>query len=146
MVTRGPLLNDKLFFPFLLHPKVTSHWPLECVQICATKYGTKGQQVLLIHSANPKSRHVGIIVFTHVVRPFQIKKNKATENNIRYWRDYGSGRVDHWWHQSCLVYFCWTYCYEWLDEMTVIQYVANCITSNLVLYIYSLHKKACLSR
>ena len=30
------------------------------------------------------------------VRPtFQIYKNKTTENNVCYWRDYGSGRVDH---------------------------------------------------
>ena len=47
---------------------------------------------ILIHSANPKSRPVGIIVFPHVVRPsvstFQIWKNKTTEINVRYWRDY----------------------------------------------------------
>ena len=36
---------------------------------------------------------------------FQIYKNKTTENNVRYWRDYGSGRVDHWWHLSCTSYF-----------------------------------------
>ena len=31
------------------------------------------------------------------VRPstlFKSRKNKTTENNVRYWRDYGSGRVD----------------------------------------------------
>ena len=56
---------------------------------------------ILIHSANPKSRPVGIIVFAHVVRPSvrphfsNLEKNKTTENNVRYWRDYGSGRMDH---------------------------------------------------
>ena len=32
---------------------------------------------------------------------FQILQNKTTENNARYWRDHGSGRVDHRWHLSC---------------------------------------------
>ena len=71
------------------------------------------QGKILIHSANPKSRTVVIIVFTHVVRlfvrtsvrisvlTFQIYQNKTTEHNGRYWRDCGSGRVDHWWHLSC---------------------------------------------
>ena len=46
-----------------------------------------------------KSRPVGIIVFAHVVRPYvQIYKNKTTENNVRYWCDFESGWVDHWWH------------------------------------------------
>ena len=29
------------------------------------------------------------------VPTFQIQKNKTTENNVRYWRDYESGRGDH---------------------------------------------------
>ena len=45
---------------------------------------------------------VGIIVLAHVlpyVRTsplFKVKQNKITENNVRYWRDCGFGRVDHW--------------------------------------------------
>ena len=43
------------------------------------------------------------------VRPpvptFQIQQNKTTENNGRYCRDCGSGRVDHWWPRSCLSLF-----------------------------------------
>ena len=40
------------------------------------------------------------------VRPhFSNLENKTTENNVGYWRDYGSGRVDHWWHLSCITYF-----------------------------------------
>ena len=37
------------------------------------------------------------------VRPhFSISsKTKQRENNVRCWRDCGSGRVDHWWHLSC---------------------------------------------
>ena len=46
---------------------------------------------LLIHEANPQSRPVVIIVFAHVVKTNQI----SSENNDRYWRDRGSGRVDH---------------------------------------------------
>ena len=67
---------------------------------------------LLIHSVNPKLRPVGTIVFAHVVHPpirrvrtyFSNPGNK-TKNNVRYWRDYGSGRVvlDHW--ILCVLYF-----------------------------------------
>ena len=42
------------------------------------------------------------------VRPsplFKSSKTKTTENDGRYWRDCGSGRVDHWWHLSCDHYF-----------------------------------------
>ena len=28
-----------------------------------------------------------------------------SENNVRYWRDCGSGRVDHWWHLSCFFFY-----------------------------------------
>ena len=38
-----------------------------------------------------------------IIPTFQIYKNKTTGNNVRYWHDYGSGRVDHWWHLSCLL-------------------------------------------
>ena len=56
---------------------------------------------LLIHSANPQSRPVGIIVL-HMssVRPsvpiFHNLTKKQIDNNVLYWRDCGSGRVDHW--------------------------------------------------
>ena len=28
-------------------------------------------------------------------------KTKQSENYVRYWRDFGSGWVDHWWHLFC---------------------------------------------
>ena len=64
---------------------------------------------LLIHSADPQSRPVVIIVFTHVirtsVRSHFSKSSKAkqisNESNVHYWPDCGSGRVVHWWHLSC---------------------------------------------
>ena len=69
----------------------------------------------LIHSADPQSRQVGIIVFAHVVRLYfrssvrphcsKSRKTKQSDNNVRYWGDCGSGRVDHWWHLSCYYYF-----------------------------------------
>ena len=59
---------------------------------------------ILIHSADPQSWPVVIIIFAHVVRPYVrihfsnlAKQNKTTDNNGRYRRDCGSGRVDHWW-------------------------------------------------
>ena len=67
-------------------------------------------KAILIHSADPQSRPVGIIVFAHVVssyvrpyvRPFvrtsplfKSNQTKQTENNFRYWRDCGFGRVDN---------------------------------------------------
>ena len=76
--------------------------------------------VLLIHSAGPQSRPVGIIVFAHVVcsyvRPsplFKSNQTKQTENNFRYWRDCGFGRVDH--CQDFLVVHC--FCDERTDTI-----------------------------
>ena len=40
------------------------------------------------------------------VRPSPLFKTKqmSSENNFHYWRgDCGSGRVDHWWHLSCVM-------------------------------------------
>ena len=37
---------------------------------------------------------------------FKIKQI-SSENNVHYWRDCGSGRVDHWWHLSFLFCFAW---------------------------------------
>ena len=33
--------------------------------------------------------------------PTFINLAKQSENNVHYWRDCGSDRVDHWWHLSC---------------------------------------------
>ena len=63
----------------------------------------------LIHEADPQSRPVVIIVFAHVVRPSVRRpplfntKQISSEIKVRYWRDCGSGWVDHWRHMSCLV-------------------------------------------
>ena len=62
--------------------------------------------LLLIHSTNPQSLRVGIIVFAHVVRPsvctFQIQPNKATGNNVSYWRD-SVGLAEWIMDDACLV-------------------------------------------
>ena len=74
---------------------------------------------LLIHSDAPQARSVVIIVFTHLVRPSvrpyicphfsKSSKTKqiSSENNVYYWRDCGSGRVDHWWHLSSSSFRAW---------------------------------------
>ena len=52
----------------------------------------------LIHSADPQSRSIGTIVFAHAVRTSHFSKSSKTKqsnNNISYWRDCESGRVDH---------------------------------------------------
>ena len=59
-------------------------------------------------STRPTQSHgrpVGIIVFTHVRTHFSNLEKQATRNNVRYWLDNGSGRVDHWWHLSCKLCF-----------------------------------------
>ena len=63
-------------------------------------FSTVGATSVLIHSADPQSRLVVIIVFAHVVRPVRPSplfktKQISSENKVRYWRDCGSGRVDH---------------------------------------------------
>ena len=40
----------------------------------------------------------------HCSKSGQIKQI-SSENNVRYWRDCGSGRVDHWWHLSGFSHF-----------------------------------------
>ena len=50
---------------------------------------------MLIHSADPQSRPVGIIVSEHVVHFSKSSKAKQSENNAHYWRDCWYGRVDH---------------------------------------------------
>ena len=57
-------------------------------------------------SADPQSRPVVITVFTQccLSRDYFSKYHKtkhfSSENRDRYWRDWGSGRVDHWLHLS----------------------------------------------
>ena len=62
--------------------------------------------LILIPSADPQSRLVVIIVWCC---PYFSKSSKtkqiSSENNVHYWRNCGSGRVDHWWHLSCFPYF-----------------------------------------
>ena len=68
-----------------------------------------------IHSAGPQSQPVVITIFTlglsiHLSSLFKSCKTKqvSSENNDRYWRVYGSGRGDHWWHLYCVCFglFC----------------------------------------
>ena len=42
--------------------------------------------------------------------------NLEKENNVHYWRDCGSGRVDHWWHLSCSFYFQNTDLSQYLEK------------------------------
>ena len=77
----------------------------------------------LIHSAAPQSWPVVIIIFTHVVhssvsRPLIFKASKtkqiSSKNNINYWWDCGSGRVDHFFNsiyfECTCVYFVFSQC------------------------------------
>ena len=70
-------------------------------KISLCEEAAKMKILLLIHEADPQSRPVVVIVFAHVVRsyvrPSPIFKTKqiSNENNVHYWRDCGSGRVDH---------------------------------------------------
>ena len=65
---------------------------------------------ILIHEADLQSQPVVITISARVfcpsVRPLFSKSRKikqhSSENSDRYWRDCGSGRVDHGWH-TCLV-------------------------------------------
>ena len=96
-----------------------SHGWTRCVEIMTTLlgYGLMGQ---LIHEADPQSRPVVIYIFVMSVRPSfrpsgrpavppHFSKSRKTkqfsrENNDRYWRNCGFGRVDHRWH-ICLMFF-----------------------------------------
>ena len=83
------------------------------VQICKVWFLQKTEFAdweKLIHSTSPKSRAAGRDNCFHTCCPsvlpsplFKSKKTKQQKNNVRYWRDYGSGRVDNWWHLSCEV-------------------------------------------
>ena len=61
----------------------------------------------MIHLADPQTRPVVTIVFTHVRKYGRVSKSSkrkqiSSESNVHYWQEFGSGRVDHWWY-SCLV-------------------------------------------
>ena len=59
-------------------------------------------------------------------------KTKQIENNVRYWRDCGSGQVDHWWHPSCSTYF------HFIPELS------NCMRKNVSITAFaSLHCLLC---
>ena len=66
----------------------------------------------LIHSADPLSLPIMVTIFTLVVRPFvrphvsKSARTKQIESNVRYWRDCGSGQVDHGWHLIFFFFAC----------------------------------------
>ena len=64
----------------------------------------------MIHEPHPRSRPAVITNFTRGVCLSHFSKSRKTkqisrENSDRYWRDCGSGRGDHLWHQSCVNFF-----------------------------------------
>ena len=76
---------------------------------------------LLIHLADPQSRTVVNTIFSGVcksVRPHFSKSGKtnqtSNENNIRCWRDCGSGQVDHGRLLSIHIYACLPWKTNWL--------------------------------
>ena len=53
------------------------------------------------------------------VRPSPLFKTNqiSSDNNVNsYWRDCGSGRVDHWWQLSCFIYFSALRRYFWFVQ------------------------------
>ena len=74
-------------------PKVTTLSPLEMLFILFIH----PIFLFLIHSADPQTRPVVIIIFVHVsVRTFKnIAKETSLENNDHYWWECGSGWGDH---------------------------------------------------
>ena len=74
---------------------------------------------ILIHSANPKSRSVEIVVFALVVRPsIPTFQNLAKQNKAKTIFANGEtvgGRVDHWRHLS-FCYFCLFVVYQIIDR------------------------------
>ena len=58
---------------------------------------------------DPHSRLVVIIVFAHVRTSVPTFKTEqiSSENNVRYWRDCGSGRVDHGNQRRIIFLFVW---------------------------------------
>ena len=112
-----------------------TNFKLLCNVLLITQRANKSQMFLLTwltHEAKPQSRPVVITIFTLWVwtsfRPSSLFKishsnNFLSENNVRYWRDCGSGRVDHWWHLSCIYYF--TYCINKLERLSKILYISR---------------------
>ena len=63
----------------------------------------------LIHSANPQSRPVVIIVFMLSIHPTATVRTFQNLAKQYKWRDCGSGWVDHWWHLFCnFLFSAWT--------------------------------------
>ena len=98
--------NDKLILIYFLSP---------CLM---NERKTKAWIILLIHSADPKSRPVGIIVFTHVVRPsVSTFQNLAKQNKYQAKTMFTTGET--------LVLA------EWITDYTciVLGFVSKCFSS-----------------
>ena len=120
-------------------------WALSCKLCC----------MLLIHEADPQSRPVVIIIFAHVVcsyvrqyvrqyvRPSPLFKTKHlySENNVRYWQNYGSGRVDHWWHLFCTNIYLSSIVYFWRQFFPLLCQTRMFITVSLFSAISHLRTK-----
>ena len=96
---------------------------LSCVEIQIKKYWflpkLEFDNAVQVHDISFKTRiafHIDqlrqptlrAISLAHVVRTsvrthFSNLARQNNKNNVCYWRDCGSGRVDHWWHLSCLI-------------------------------------------
>ena len=52
-------------------------------------------------------------------RPSPLFKTKqiSNKNNVRYWRDCGSGRVDHWWQLSCYIFLAACTMSHYIDRL-----------------------------
>ena len=90
------------------------------------------------HQAPARSDH-----YFHNCRTFQ---NLAKENNFssgtnfHYWRDFGAGRVDHWWLLSCFLYFFST-CFfnsSWSGRSVVQYSFTRCHGRSKKLHMYIL--------
>ena len=60
----------------------------------------------LIHASGPLSQPRQWSLFLHMLSfRTSLRPHLSKQNNVRYWRDCGSGHVDYWWHLSCLPLF-----------------------------------------
>ena len=87
---------------FLEHSKCFKQQSNRCPKYRKTNNFSLLFKNLLIHEADPRSRPVVITFFAGVVRPSvptiqNLAKRSSSENSDHYWRECGSGRVDHWW-------------------------------------------------
>ena len=76
------------------------------------------------------------------VRPsvptFQNLAKQNKENNDHYWRDCGSGRVDHWWH-PCLVFLIFHRLSSWFYLFFTFTLEKSSWHFRLMTYIVALH-------